>query len=161
MAMITYEQAHSELREAGEAFDRLTSAVGLAEVDRAWREFLSALERSWTKVHARLKHHPRYPAWIASHETVRKRDPLLAYVRTARSAAEHSLGAVTRDADTDPFQAHLARLPSIKNQGVTFHPPTSHLGQPVDPRNIVEVARKALTWYEQFVRAAENEYFST
>jgi len=159
--MVTYEQARSELREAGEAFDRLTSAVGLAEVDRAWREFLRALERTWTKVQARLKHHPRYPAWIGPHETVRKRDPLLSYVRNARSAAEHSLGGITRDADTDPFQAHLARLPSIKNQGVTFHPPTAHLGQPVDPRNIVEVARKALAWHEQLVRSAEDEYFST
>ena len=62
--------------------------------------------------------------------------------------------------ETKPrLHAHVARLPVVKNQGVTFNPPAAHLGTSIDPQDIVAIAKLGLSWYERTVGDAEA-YFS-
>lgn len=208
MSKVVLKRSRDELRDAAEAADRLASAQTFHDLEEAWKAFLRATERVWYKLVAQLGRDKRWGAWVGAFERARKKDPLLAYVRHARGAAEHSLlesvGVGIRDsslgrlaligqdgkryrlldipgtydaidqlvmvssgapmaqmtwdvADEQKHREHprVARLPSIKHQGVTFHPPATHMGQPVDPRDIVGIARLTVAWYEQTAANAE------
>jgi hypothetical protein len=47
----------------------------------------------------------------------------------------------------------------IVNQGVTFTPPTEHLGEKLPQNDAILVAEKGLAFYEDFVTKAEEEFF--
>jgi hypothetical protein len=53
--------------------------------------------------------------------------------------------------------ARVILLP-VTNHNVTYQPPKSHLGKPVDPNDIIAIAGYGLEFYDDFLRAAE-EYF--
>jgi hypothetical protein len=54
----------------------------------------------------------------------------------------------------DFFPARTRLLPVTK-RGRTYNVPTSHLGNAVDPENVIEIARSALAYYEAFIATAE------
>lgn len=53
------------------------------------------------------------------------------------------------------FPAHVRLLP-VTNRGRTYGIPTSHLGNPLDATDVVEVAKLGLGYYQRFLEAAEG-----
>jgi hypothetical protein len=49
----------------------------------------------------------------------------------------------------------FVRLLPVTNRGRSYAPPRVHLGKPVNPDDVVEVAFLAIYWYRDFVEAAE------
>ncbi|MGA4049093.1 hypothetical protein ACI2VH_16790 [Ralstonia nicotianae] len=54
----------------------------------------------------------------------------------------------------DFIPARTTLLP-VTNRGRTYPVPTSHLGMPVDPRNVISVAEAGAQFYQEFLSAAE------
>lgn len=53
--------------------------------------------------------------------------------------------------------AHVALLP-ITNRGVEYPVPTTHLSQPINPQDLLDVAEKGVRFYADFLEQAE-EFF--
>lgn len=68
-------------------------------------------------------------------------------------------GVTHIDADSDAVihvhQPHIKLLP-ILNRGVSYEVPVKHLDQPIDPNNLIDIAEKAIAFYDSFLSAAEN-----
>jgi hypothetical protein len=56
------------------------------------------------------------------------------------------------------FKPANARLLPVVNRGRTYAVPVSHLGQVIDPTKIVEIAKTAVKFYEDFLNDVES-YF--
>lgn len=115
-----------------------------ATFDSAWREFLQKIERVWNKAQAGV--HLRKGWKKLESELVKQRtdDQLLNYLRHARNADEHSLQQVSTDwianlraSDVAPGSVKVEwdiwdrPLLPVKNRGITYNPPTEHLGQSI------------------------------
>jgi hypothetical protein len=82
-----------ELNKARAAVDDMRRATDLNALNEYWQEFLHRLERSWNKSVSHLKRCPKYQGWVERGHTLglRKKDPLLSYLRNARGAEEHTV----------------------------------------------------------------------
>lgn len=56
------------------------------------------------------------------------------------------------------FYPARTKLLPITNRGRVYSVPTIHLGQAIDPANVVSIAKAALNYYEAFLKEAEK-YF--
>jgi hypothetical protein len=54
------------------------------------------------------------------------------------------------------FNPFRIRLLSVTNRGVVYPVPNSHNGAPIDPENVIAVAKVGLVFYENFLTEAEN-----
>lgn len=54
----------------------------------------------------------------------------------------------------DFIPARTALLP-ITNRGRTYPVPTTHLGKPIDPRNVIAIAKAGAQFYQEFLSAAD------
>ena len=54
----------------------------------------------------------------------------------------------------DFIPARTTLLP-VANRGRTYHVPTTHLGKPIDPRNVISVAEAGAQFYQEFLSGAE------
>jgi hypothetical protein len=85
-------QTWGELHEAQEALVRLGRANGLNECSRAWRDFLSSVDRTWNKACAGTELSKRwYDKWRQPILKAIDSDPLLQYLAQARNAREHTI----------------------------------------------------------------------
>lgn len=48
------------------------------------------------------------------------------------------------------------RLLPVMNRGVEYSVPTQHLDQPIDPNNLVDIAERAILFYDRFLTEAEK-----
>jgi hypothetical protein len=64
---------------------------------KTWKLFLIHLERVWLKLDSHLRKSPKYKNWLLIDHTkhLRKHDPLLSYLITARGADEHTIEEIT------------------------------------------------------------------
>lgn len=58
------------------------------------------------------------------------------------------------------FKPSSVRLIAVRNRGREYLPPTTHLGEKVNPDDLIGVATKALQFYDDFLRAARNYFVS-
>ncbi|WP_180396165.1 hypothetical protein [Klebsiella pneumoniae] len=47
---------------------------------------------------------------------------------------------------------------AVKNRGVEYNPPTSHVGKPFLTRNPVELAKSAIIFYEDWIEASSKHF---
>lgn len=171
-------QASKEIIEA-DNFHKTMIKHHVGEFDAfetAWRGFLNKIERVWNKTQAGMCVHTGWRRLESEIENLRKTDPLLCYLRHARNADEHSIQDVAREWDAnqrtvrvtsttlkvqwDPWDRPL--LP-ITNRGIRYHPPDTHLGQPLRGewnKGVAEpivVAGLAIDFYRQVLDRAIDE----
>lgn len=68
------------------------------------------------------------------------------------------------DAGT-PFKLNVTasevRLLPVTNRGRTYDPPTEHLGKAISPNNLIDLANKGVSFYGEFLLAAEKFFVNT
>ena len=155
--------AFEELVLADNAYRRMAK-IGpgdFSDYERAWREFLRHIERFWTKTRVAVKHSTGWGNIESEISHLRKTDPVLLYLRHARNADEHSIQELASDWDAKlkvdrvGAELHISWQPwdrpllPVRNRGVTYNPPRSHLGKSIEhllgnrkaePRVIAELA---------------------
>lgn len=170
--------ASKELIAAVDFFGKLIAhhMGDFASFESAWREFLQKVERVWNKTQAAMAGKQGWAKLESEIAHQRNTDPLLLYLRHARNADEHgiqpiatewdaklratSMGGGTVKVEWDPWDRPL--LP-VRNRGVTYEPPTEHLGHSLAERKKagvaepVMVADLALHFYRNLLNRAIAE----
>jgi hypothetical protein len=113
-----------------------------ATFESYWLEFLQKLERVWNKIQAAVCSYPRWSRLEGEINRLRNNDALLVYLRHARNADEHSLQSIAADWDANLRASQVDAghvliewepwdrpLLTVKNRGVLYHPPRTHLGK--------------------------------
>ena len=172
-ALAEFWRADKALREM------LRISVGsFSEYEAAWRDFLGRIERVWTKIEAAMS---QVEGWQSVQSRVvaeRRNDPLLSYVVQARNVDEHTIQDVTADwraslnaTQIGPGQVRLEWKPwdrpllPVRNRGVIYAPPRSHLGTDFTERlgkgqaEAVIVASMAMRYYCNLINEVGERFF--
>jgi hypothetical protein len=87
----------AELRSAARAIVGMRNAKSLEEFEAEWREFLTCLEKVWTKVERSCQAvRNKFEPWQGKYHRLRKKDMLLRYLKQARDADNHSIQDFTK-----------------------------------------------------------------
>ncbi|MBZ5500114.1 MAG: hypothetical protein LAP85_27275 [Acidobacteriia bacterium] len=178
-------QARNELDALRLTLDTMRNAADVGLYRRAWQEFVDRLEKVWSKLKLEVGdcRIVSICQQINRAASLRKTDALLQYLGQARHADQHTLQvatmyglgiSITLPPGTDlaiDFAKGTAsakggdvkleigkpqyRLLPIKNRGVTFHPPSIHLGQVLLGEDPIQVAELGFAFYEDLVRSLE------
>jgi hypothetical protein len=83
--------ADHDVQFASEAVDRMAATTELQQFVGAWEEALFRLERSWEKAKGEADRAPGHApkSWLKAMHALRKKDPLLLYLKQARNAETH------------------------------------------------------------------------
>lgn len=93
--LLKYPRA--ELRSAARAIRDMKQANSLEEFEAEWREFLTYLEKVWTKVERSCQTvRNKFEPWQGKYHRLRKKDMLLRYLKQARDADNHSIQDFTK-----------------------------------------------------------------
>jgi hypothetical protein len=115
-------KVREELEEARAALQEMKKAHDLASCEKAWKLFLIHLERVWLKLDSHLCKSPKYKNWLVIDHTkhLRKHDPLLSYLTTARGADEHTIEEIVERqpgmCSINPVAGDELYIESITNQ---------------------------------------------
>jgi hypothetical protein len=92
-------KARNELEKAGAAIEDMRNAKDSKSYTEAWELFLIRLERVWNKICSQLSKSPKYKTCLVIDQAkqLRKDDPLLTYLTTARGANEHTIEDITEN----------------------------------------------------------------
>lgn len=173
--------AFEEIALADKAYRRMVEiSVGdFTEYERAWRDFLGHLEKFWTKTQAAVHDLPGWKKIESEICHLRKTDPILSYLQHARNADEHSIQELASDWDAKLTAAqigtevHISWQPwdrpllPVRNRGVTYNPPRSHLDKSIEPllgKGKAEprvIAELALAFYVNFFNRVSGEVVGT
>jgi hypothetical protein len=70
----------------------MRTAGEFAGFEEAWRDFLGSIEKCWAKVEQGCQgFRSPYQPWAGSFSQIRKKDPLLRYLKHARNADQHTI----------------------------------------------------------------------
>lgn len=93
---LALKQPRSELNSAARAIDSMMKAESFEAFESEWREFLSCLEKAWTKTERACQpYRDRFQPWQGKFQALRKKDMLLRYLKQARDADNHSIQEIT------------------------------------------------------------------
>jgi hypothetical protein len=193
MASDPLHKAKKELRTAAFAIERMRTASTFGAFERAWLDFLSAVEKAWAKVGATCgPRSTKFQPWQGGYTKRRREDPLLQYLEQARNADHHGLeesvayrpgsytaviqGDVEIESMTIDEHGRISEyvgnvapiiretppravLQAIRNRGETYLPPSKHAGPPFIPHDPIWVAETGLTFFVEYVAAAEAVFF--
>ncbi len=88
-------QAKTLLDRANASIEGMRGSRNLDELEEKWKDFLHCLERAWNKLNSCQKRNPSWDGWIGRYRSLRSSDPLLAYLKNARDADEHTVQTIS------------------------------------------------------------------
>jgi len=111
------EPALHDLEIAERAIDRMATADQFDVFYEAWQDFLYRIERAWGYSERRLSRMTEFDKWFAPYATLRRKDPLLRFLKQARNAETHAVSPTLdkpislsfRDKLGRPFRVHDIR----------------------------------------------------
>jgi len=90
------KHSKAELRAASRAIESMKRSDSMDRFESEWREFLTCLEKVWTKVERTCQpHRNTFQPWQGQFQALRKKDMLLRYLKQARDADNHSIQDMT------------------------------------------------------------------
>jgi hypothetical protein len=85
-----WERAEEKLNEASGALARMRIAGNRATYERAWEDFVDALQEAWVSIiRDGEKISSKFQPWAGKIKSEITRDPLLYYLRNARNKSQH------------------------------------------------------------------------
>lgn len=171
------KSAAEEFELANRAYRRMVE-IGIGDFsayEKAWRDFLHRIERVWVKTQAAVHGMLNWKKIESEILHLRNTDPLLVYLRQARNVDEHTIAELAKDWDAKltavqkgsnielSWQPWDRPLLPVRNRGVTYDPPKTHLGKSIEhlkgkgkaePRVVAELA---LSFYIDFLNRVSTE----
>jgi hypothetical protein len=80
-----------DLHIANREIDCMKSTTDFSEFQESWENFLFRIERAWEFTERTLKWKKGFQQWHKPYTDLRKKDPLLVFLRQARNAEMHSV----------------------------------------------------------------------
>lgn len=85
--------AQRDLDLASDEIEKMADATAFSRFEVAWQTFLFRVERAWERAESVMRKNPSWQRWISKHSSMRKKDPLLRFIRQARNAETHVVSA--------------------------------------------------------------------
>ncbi|MEO7050147.1 MAG: hypothetical protein ABI128_00635 [Rhodanobacter sp.] len=164
--------ASRELISAREATERMCSARDLGELNAEWASVLNHLEKLWVKtLQAGLEAEGDFRKWNRPWQEIKRSDPLLNYLTQARHADNHSTqdlasfvtGHITiqvgKGMSFEMLEEPELAIDQVKNRGVKFTTPETHLGEQVTTRDPRNLAVHACNFYADYLDQVRATFF--
>jgi hypothetical protein len=94
--MVDLNPAKRELEWAKNCLKRMQDSNTLEEIEEAWSNYLSCIEKVFTRLDLAIYSHKKYNGFISPYNCQRKKDDLLSYLKHARNSDHHGLSATTQ-----------------------------------------------------------------
>jgi len=104
-----FDSALRDLEIAKKAIDRMADADMLDIFQEAWQDFLYRIERAWDYCERTMSRTAGFNEWFAPYAKLRKKDPLLRFLRHARHAETHALSPTIDKPLTVTFKDKFGR----------------------------------------------------
>lgn len=85
------EDCLRDLDIAERAIERMARAKKFPELYEAWEDFLFRIERAWQRAETNLKQKKGFQQWFKPYADLRRKDPLLRFLKQARNAETHAV----------------------------------------------------------------------
>ena len=85
------ETCVADLQIAESAIERMAGATDLTDFQQAWQDFLFRIERAWEGAERSLRGQKGFQQWFKPYADLRRKDPLLRFLRQARNAETHGI----------------------------------------------------------------------
>jgi hypothetical protein len=182
---MNFDKARKELEVAKAAVEGMEQSTNFGEFERHWEDFLTRLERVWTKTLNAARDSHEFAAWNGKYVKRRRKDKLLQYLKQARDADQHTIQETVRkqpsvieipygsavrfkfggdEIGVEPilgeiahYPAKIVLLPAI-NRGRKYKPPRRPLGQPHKDKEVPALCREAIAFYEDYLRKVEVRF---
>lgn len=81
-----------ELNNAKDSLDKMYKSKDCNDFEKNWRDLLNFIEKAWTKSERECQTiKNKFQPWQGQYVILRKKDPLLSYLKNARHADNHSI----------------------------------------------------------------------
>lgn len=108
--------------------ERMAETSQFPDFEASWQHFLIRIERAWEHAESKLGKHPKGQAWISRHACMRKKDPLLRYLKQARNSETHAVAPTLAKDVIVSLKEKLGRQfviegieASVKDEVLTFN----------------------------------------
>jgi ethanolamine utilization microcompartment shell protein EutS len=89
---LNLKHSKTEIIKAEKSFDLMKNCESIQEIENNWRDFLNHLEKIWNKSERECQSFKnKFQPWQGEFVRLRKKDPLLRYLKNARDADVHSI----------------------------------------------------------------------
>lgn len=82
-----------DLDIAASEIEKMKKTTNFMEFQEAWENFLFRIERAWELTERTLRTRNGFEKWHKPYTDLRKKDPLLVFLKQARNSEVHSIGA--------------------------------------------------------------------
>ena len=83
--------AKADIESAARAIEAMKQTRSFSEFRENWETFLFRIEKAWQATEKTLRSKRAFGPWFKPYAKLRKKDPLLVYLRQARNAVMHSV----------------------------------------------------------------------
>jgi hypothetical protein len=162
---------NQELISAWDAAHRIRETESLDQLNAEWASVLNHLEKLWVKTGIACKaSRAGFENWNKTWLKIREEDSLLVYMRQARHADNHSAQFLSSQ-----VVGHLMIVPGrglgfslldtpelavsdVRNRGVLYQVPDSHLGQPLNTRDPRVLSVHGCNFYAEYLQEVRHSF---
>ena len=162
-----------ELELAWESAEAMRNTGDYEIIEGNWRRVLNHLEKIWKKTERCCQpFRQRFQPWQKTYSDLRDNDSLLMYLKQARHVDNHTIQDVTYVIH-GTIQSTPSGTPSllwsgpepvvgpVTNYGVTYDPPTYHLGHKLDTRDPRLLAVHGCNFYAEYFTRVHDTFFAS
>jgi hypothetical protein len=162
-----------ELELAWESAEAMRNTGDYETIEGNWRRVLNHLEKIWIKTERCCQpFRDRFEPWQQPYRELRDTDSLLVYLRHARHADNHSIqdvayvshGTIQPAPNGTPMLFWSGPEPvvgPVTNRGVTYDPPTDHLGHKLGTRDPRLLAVHGCNFYAEYFTQVHNTFYAS
>ncbi|ACT46986.1 hypothetical protein [Methylotenera mobilis] len=110
-----------DINIAQSAIEAMSKTTDFNEFERHWQDYLFRIERAWeTASNYAKKTGGKCQRWISNNSTLRKKDPLLRFLKHARDAETHAVSATVDRSIKVSLADRLGRKIQLNSASVSF-----------------------------------------
>jgi hypothetical protein len=151
------DAAAENLRRAGDTIAAMNTSVSLSQFETAWSDFLTAAHRIFSKLEQGAKADGKSKAWFGQKVYDRRQEN--GQIRMNAGVVDLSDLRIERE-DGKPVEVEIKpphlQLRPVKDRGVLYAIPKSHLGKELKSQTPIEIAGLALKYLNTMVEDANQ-----
>jgi len=130
--MDIFRQARVEINSAERAILLMKNSKTFDKFEEAWKSFLNNIEKCRVKVERACQHKRNlFQPWQGKFITLRKKDPLLRYIKHARNVDQHTIEEIVKHTPGWSGLRHTGRSGYVKSLKIANNVITEYIGSPL------------------------------
>lgn len=112
--------AERDLDIAKKEVEKMADATDFLDFEESWQNFLFRIEKAWDYTESVMGKNPKWQKWKSKHSSMRRKDPLLRFLKQARSAETHSVSPTIGKDIVLSLKERTGQPFSVENVSVSF-----------------------------------------